>query len=254
MSIWSGSSGLHSILIIQSSLQMLCVCGFISGTLWRACLLYQELTTNLLTSNKGRWLLESSATCCSCAPGPRVVHTWRRKRGVQVAVPRREQSRGEQRRAEQRKAEHITAHHSTSELPGLPLPCPPCAPGGAATSQSPNHRSAGCRQLSLTARTSQLPLWRGFKCSAGFNVIFLHCFTLSNKETAASYSTSLYPDILKGRKREHKWALLYPQEHFYCRAPRSMTSYFLKMRNLLFPPRKTPHFFPDISDALTCFP
>lgn len=113
MSIWSGSSGLHSILIIQSSLQMLCVCGFISGTLWRACLLYQELTTNLLTSNKGRWLLESSATCCSCAPGPRVVHTWRRKRGVQVAVPRREQSRGEQRRAEQRKAEHITAHQSS---------------------------------------------------------------------------------------------------------------------------------------------
>lgn len=33
-----------------------------------------------------------------------------------------------------------------------------------------------------------------------------------------------------------------------------MTSYFLKIRSLLFPPRRTPHSFPDISAALTCLP
>lgn len=124
--------------------------------------------------NEGRWLLESSATCCSCTPGPRAVHTWRGQRGLQVAVPSREQSRGEESKEEQSRGSR--AHPSTWEHPGLLLPCPPRAPGGAATSRSPNHSSARCWQLSLTAPTSRLPLWRGFKGSAGFNVPFF--FTL----------------------------------------------------------------------------
>lgn len=149
--------------------------------------------------NEGRWLLESSATCCSCTPGPRAVHTWRGQRGLQVAVPSREQSRGEESKEEQSRGSR--AHPSTWEHPGLLLPCPPRAPGGAATPRSPNHSSARCWQLSLTAPTSWLPLWRGVKGSAGFNVPVFYIVLPSPKRKLRLRTQHRYIQIfLKGGK------------------------------------------------------
>lgn len=145
-------------------------------------------------SNESRQLLESGATCCSCTPGPRTMHTWR---GQQVAVPSREQSRGEQRRAEQSEAEHIPAHEST---PGC---C--CRVPLVHQVELRLHEAQTTARLGAGSSASQLRP-HGFLCGGGLRVLlglmylFLHRFTLSKKETAASYSASLYPDILKGGK------------------------------------------------------
>lgn len=148
--------------------------------------------------NEGRWLLESGATCCSCTPGPRTMHTWRGQRGLQVAVPSKEQGRGEQRRAEQSRAHpHIPAHEST---PGC---C--CRVPLVHQVELRLHEAQTTARLGAGSSASQLRP-HGSLCGGvlrvllGFMCLFLHRFTLSKKETAASYSASLYPDILKGGK------------------------------------------------------
>lgn len=112
-----------------------------------------------------------------------------------------EQRRGEQRRAEQRK-------QSTSQHESTPGCC--CRVPLVHQVELRPHEAQTTARLGAGSSASQLRP-HGFLSGGGLRVLlglmclfFLHCFTLSKKETAASYSASLYPDILKGGKREHK--------------------------------------------------